>query len=53
MNNTAFQEALTFAQQVSNPHSPYGLCRVLGIEIISDKPMHKDMAIWYVAMDAN
>lgn len=42
MNNTAFQEALTFAQQVSNPHSPYGLCRVLGIEIISDKPMHKD-----------
>ena len=42
MNNTAFQEVLTFAQQVSNPHSPYGLCRVLGIEIISDKPMHKD-----------
>lgn len=42
MNNTGFQEALTFAQQVSNPHSPYGLCRVLGIEIISDKPVHKD-----------
>ena len=42
MNNTAFQEALTFAQQVSKPHSPYDLCRVLGIEIISDKPMHKD-----------
>lgn len=42
MNNTAFQEALTFAQQVSNLHSPYCLCRVLGIEIISDKPLHKD-----------
>lgn len=42
MNNTVFQEALSFAQQVSKPHSPYGLCRTLGIEIISDKPMHKD-----------
>lgn len=44
MNNTAFQEALTFAQQVSNPHSPYGLCRVLGIEIIS---LSEDKTVYY------
>ena len=42
MYSSAFQEALTFAQQVSKPHSPYDLCRTLGIDIISDKPLHKD-----------
>lgn len=42
MSNIAFQESLTFARQVSNSNSPYDLCRTLGIEIISDKPMHKD-----------
>lgn len=40
MSDILFQESLIFARQISN--SPYDLCKALGIDIVSDKPMLND-----------
>jgi len=42
MDNIAFRESISFAQMIAKPRSPYELCKTLGIEIITDKPIHKD-----------
>lgn len=42
MNDAVFQEALSFARQLSSTRSPYALCNALEIEVISDKQMHND-----------
>jgi len=43
MNNATIHQALEFAHHLSKPSSnPYNLCRNLGIEIISNKPITKD-----------
>lgn len=43
MNKIEFLDALSVAREISPASTdPYSLCRLLGIEVIESKPMHKD-----------